>query len=759
MIRAGLLGALAAAVLTGSAPAQEAAPVAVRSGAHDGFDRLVFQFPDVRDWRLGRAGAGYALALDRAADLDLSAVWRRIGRDRLAGLAAAPDGLSVQLDLGCDCHAIAFVHDGAWVVVDIRDGPAPPGSPFEAPLAGVGPAPSPAAAPPPAQGPAPAALPPVIARPRQAAPDGALARAARIADAQAAILEEISRAAGQGLLQSAAPGAGPLPPGPPRPGPPGAGAPGTAPAPDALAARAGVAADTAVDQGQAPRPAGPAPGCPGPDMLNVPDWGDATPPAAQIAALRRRLVGEFDRIDGHAARDLARLYIHLGFGAEAAQTIARLAPRDAQAPVLRSLAAIVDTGAAPPGNPLAPLIECPGPAAMWAVLARDPLAPGAPVRRADLVQAFSALPGHLRRHLGPVLAERLLGHGDAELAAVIRRSTGRAPGDEQPRAALAGARLDLAAGADAAGRAALESVARGNGPDAAEALAMLLEKLADEAGTAPGDLIALAAARAFELRGQPLGERLKAAELRARAANGDPAGALDALAAARRDGTAPADAPVWLARALAVRANDATLAAAYFRHRDTIESAPLPPDTARALARRLAGAGLPGPALALLDAQERRADPEDRLLRAELHLAEGDPPSALAELGRIAGTRTEALRARALALSGNADGALAALAGDGNAGLRADLAWRADDRETVRALGDAAQQAALAAAEPAAPPPAGPPSLADARALIDRGAAAREALRALLDAYPPPDPGPAAPPPGQALGDASPPAH
>lgn len=738
----------------GAALAQEDDAVPVRTGTHAAFTRIVFQFPVRRDWRLGRSGDGYELALPGGAALDLSGVFDRIDRDRIASMSAPPDGTSVQIDLACTCHATAFRFNDSWLVIDINDGAPPDTARFEAPVppratAGTE-TPAPDRAPFAAghltdPGPAPV-IRPLPDMPTTVAPGDELARAARVADAQAAILEEISRAAGQGLLQGTEGGAWSQT-GPGRlPVLAGRGAPGTAPLPEELAARIGIAADTAVDtaaeRDQGPRSGVPfAASCPAPAMFDVPGWSDGSPPGAQIGALRRQLVGEFDRPDRGAALALARLYINLGFGAEAAEVTGQFLADDPAAPVLHTLADIVDTGTAPPDNPLRVHLDCPGPVALWAALARHNLAPGAPVRRSDLAQAFAALPGHLRRHLGPMLAERLLAHDDAELAGVIRRSSDRAPGDPQPGEGLAAARLDLARGAEGAGRAALEAAARAEGPQAAEALAELMEKLNDEGEAVPPDLVSLAAARAFELRRDPMGTRLKAAALRAQAIAGDAAGAFDGLARAREEGNAPDGAAVWLTEALAGDAPDAVLAATYFRHRKVIDGANLPAATARALALRLGAAGLAPTGLALLDLRGLDDAPADHLARAELHLADDDPAAALLELDQIAGERTEALRARALAMTGAPEAALAALESPGNAALRADLAWRAGDWDTLRQIGDADQRAALDAAAPAAVPAGdAPATLAGSRALLAQSADARARLQALIDAYPAPDP-------------------
>ncbi|MBL4559079.1 MAG: hypothetical protein JKP98_24470 [Rhodobacteraceae bacterium] len=107
----------------------------------------------------------------------------------------------MQLDLACMCHATSFIHNGSWLVIDIHDGASPPDTQLA--TGEAGPAPGSAALP--ADDTLPAALPAVLPRtPPGAAPTDAgdlLARAARVADAQAAVLEEISRAASQGLLQ------------------------------------------------------------------------------------------------------------------------------------------------------------------------------------------------------------------------------------------------------------------------------------------------------------------------------------------------------------------------------------------------------------------------------------------------------------------------------------------------------------------------------------------------------------------------------
>ena len=114
----------------------------MRSGEHATFTRLTLPLPPGQGWQLGRTDDGYGLRLPgSAATLATGGVFARIPRSRLAALRPAATG--IDLLLACDCHAIGF-EEGDLLVVDIRDGPPPPGARFEARLAGpVRPAPAP----------------------------------------------------------------------------------------------------------------------------------------------------------------------------------------------------------------------------------------------------------------------------------------------------------------------------------------------------------------------------------------------------------------------------------------------------------------------------------------------------------------------------------------------------------------------------------------------------------------------------------------
>ncbi len=126
---------LAALAWLAAADAAPAESIAVRSGEHDGFSRLVVAAGAGTGWALGRDGDRYTLRLERPdAAFDTSKAFDLIPRTRIADLGAEGGGGELRLTLACDCHASAFGIAGGLVVIDVADGPAPPDAGFERPL-------------------------------------------------------------------------------------------------------------------------------------------------------------------------------------------------------------------------------------------------------------------------------------------------------------------------------------------------------------------------------------------------------------------------------------------------------------------------------------------------------------------------------------------------------------------------------------------------------------------------------------------------
>lgn len=469
---------VAGLLLPGLAAAQV---VRVISGDHPTFTRLVLSFDTPPDWRLGRSQDGYALRLAGAAPrYDLSDVFRRITRDRLAAVWADPADGALRLRVACACHALPFELRPGVLVIDIREGPAPPGSSFETALEG---------GPLPALGPAPPTRP----RPRTSlgpipfdwtaqlrpAPSGSPALPPLPAPATAGLRDELLFGLSRGVADGMIDPVTRLPTSPSQPSPQRQALSGNLRLGDVLETRTGLALPQQVAaDGQS---------CPSDDRLDLASWGEEGSAALQLATAFSGLVGEFDRPAPAAVQRAVRLHLHFGFGAEARALLQAFPIEGPDTPFLASLGRLLD-GEPDPQGPFRGMEGCDSAAALWALLA-DPALPPRLARAPAVLRSFSALPAPLRRHLGPGLAERFLAAGDSATATALQDSFLRIPGPADPRATVTEARIAAALGA---------------GPQAAE----LLQGPAAESGPAHhAALIALVDLHAAE--GRPLDPRVE----------------------------------------------------------------------------------------------------------------------------------------------------------------------------------------------------------------------------------------------------------
>lgn len=756
-----LLHALAIAVLALTVPPAGAETARVRAGEHADFSRIVIEGAADKGWSLQRSRKGYVFrAANRATEYDLSGVFRYIRRDRVDGLAAENDGV-LQLTLGCDCHASAFETPSGAVVIDISAGAAPPESPFETPDKA---APAPAAKPRPAPW-QPEALAPPEADPllpvywsgdgptqaHAAAPTTAGAPAAaaheeapaaplsasddpRANEIREALVGELSRAAAQGLITFETP-AEPEPPPAPAPA-------ATEPAPPAPAAKTGVPLriETSIDR-DALMPGGAAPLsaegriCPDDATFAVAEWGDETPPTDQIASLRRGLVGEFDRPDQNQVITLARLYIYLGFGAEARAVLDSFSVGETVAPWLRTVASIVDQeDYAPPA--LSEFTSCDGDVALWALLesrgtpARSDISDGAVVR------AFSALPLHLRRSLGPSLVERLVTAGDTETAHAVRAAILRAGPDGSASIGLADAELALAEGDEPAAQQGLDALASGGSVDAPQALLRAIRLRLDRGEAVPPVLAENAAALAFELRHEPRGPELAGLQVLALGSTGDFSTAFAEEARWRDDLPEQLRSEVLLRLfgMLAKGADDWTFVEHYYRERDRLLGSD--PDVLLRLdlADRLADSGIDKEAGTILKG-EAAATARGRVILARLALNAGQTAHALGLLAGANGPEAAKIRAEAHLRQNAPERASPELAASGDAAAAGRAAWVAGDMKGAAAfapetLAPVLQTLGLPASSVRLPKPEG--ELAGGRALVAEAEKARGALSQLL---------------------------
>jgi hypothetical protein len=696
----------------------------VRSGEHPEFTRVVVDADIPGDWRFGRTDDGYELQFGPAVTgYDLTEAFERIPRDRVSGLWRDPVTGRLHLALSCTCHAVAFEFRPGIVVIDIKSGPPPAGSSFEDPL----------------DPPDPETVAEASADPLAAAGYDWIAAARDpdeaadlplpmdiddpvLASLRKTLLEQISRGVAEGVVGIAE-----------HPDLP-------APSPDATVAvpglrivngdLPGVVAGTAHEPGPNLTATGAA--CITDTALAVGDWLPEGAVAELIGPGRAGLIGEFDQPDNAAILRAARLYIALGFGAEARQMLGLMVdPQTAEVALLAAMARVADLE---PGGEAAfgGMGGCETAAALWWALTlsiRDD-AQSSDVRALNtgaVTRAFSALPAHLRRHFGPSLVNLFLAAEDEETARRLRDAIRRAPENAGPAVDLMDAGFHLATGDEKEAAEIAARVARDAGTEGVEALVTLVEAAFRDGAALPADVPETLAAYRMDARGTPHEAARARAYMLALSMTGDFDRAFAVLPQAP-----DSVADLWLLAAAGAK-DDLFLDRALAE-----EPPPVAAGVAQAIAGRLLDLGFAEAALAWLGPVGPADDTAHRLMAARATLMLHEARRALALISGLGGTEAETIRAAAVLQLGDAGAAATALdrAGDAAARDRA-LVW-AGDWTKVATEGAAPWKAAatLVTGDATKDPATGP--IAQATALAEASAGARGAVASLLAVTEPP---------------------
>jgi hypothetical protein len=694
----------------------------VLSGEHGDFTRLVIEQPEADDWTLGRTETGYAFGQAAGIDVayDLSRVWQRIARTRLKSVQLDPKTGLLELDLACDCHVFPFEYQPGIIVLDIKPGPAPPGSVFEAGLA-------------------PRAAEGALTGGLSAAgsydwlglardPAGPVARttlplvldtvAVSLEPLRDELLEQISRGAVEGVVDMELPGK-----------PPKVAETDNGELPWSQI-RIGEQPGLEVIGAYADKPeTGEPADCPAEGLLDVAAWGEDRPALDLLAEARNGLYGELDIIQPDALLRSVQLHIYLGFGAEAAQqaTLLQGQADDSELLLYASMARIVDQDS-DPQTPFVTMLGCNGPAALWAALARDRLPPGPELNRKAVLGAFLALPTHLRRHLGAGLAEKFLAHGDAEAARIIRDTLERTPGADQVEVALLDAESSMHDG-DIESAQAHADHALSLDADREAGLVALVETHFRTIDPLEPDVAEALLAQRGEGSAGPTGDELDRAIVLALALSGQTDNAFADKAAS---GAVLSD--LW--QVAHSRATDDD----FLRHAVLDASTNRPetaPEVAFAIAERLVALGFHDAALVWLGPVDPADDEAHRLMAAEAELGRGNAREAVVLVEGLHDARAEELRAKALvqlgdlALAGKALMAAGDVEGSERLGLW-DRNWAAASPTTQEPWFNAADHA-----ETAAPEGEGG-LLGRGNQSLEKGLAARTAVETLLSAVPSP---------------------
>lgn len=637
----------------------------IYSGEHGSFTRLVVELPVATEWVLGRTEDGYAFATvgRDQPDYDLSRVWQRITRARATKIAADPETGALRLSIGCECHISPFEYRPGVVVLDIKPGVAPQASPFEASfesrwIGRATPDQTPTSTPSPRYSwldRRPVSGPTVQTQPL---PLPLATGGVSLEPLRRELLEQLARGAADGLVELGLPvrsSRNPRTEG------------GDMPWSDIrIGEQTGLSVNLPGTTRNGPDPAST---CADEALLDLQAWGGSGSPSDLLAAARSGLYGEFDRIDPDAILHSVRLHLYLGFGAEAVQ-LAGLVTDTPDAETLslyKSMGRIID-GEPDPATPFAMMLDCDGPAALWAALARDRLPGGHGMNRAAILRAFLALPPHLRNHLGAGLAERFLAVADPDAARIVRDAMARAPHSQaQPIARLDAASELQLGNPDAAQRHAAEAVAMdGNDVDALLTLVEAHFRKLQPMGPDVADTL-----RSFlgEVGEADRREHLKRAIVLSLALSDQ----FDA-AFGYQDLAKDVISDLW--RVAASRADDDT----FLRHAVLPDGA-VPPKVAKDLefeiADRLLDLGFPDAALAWIGPVSSADPPQRRLVAAAAQLRLGEARSVVGLLEGLDDPESAAIRAQALLQLDDLPAAAAALsaAGRPDDAARVEL-WR-----------------------------------------------------------------------------------
>jgi hypothetical protein len=753
---------LAFAILQGLAMAATAQPAAVQSGEHRGFSRVVARMPLNTVWEISHIENSVTLSyLDFDQGFDISEIFKLIPKDRIA--KAETGAADLVLTLACACRVSAFVARDRFLVIDVASPGVALATGFLTKQARKRPqAPPEISAATPEKMSEAAILP--LPLPRGIAPDhrrspfhfplsnqaeeNALDRQP-LSDAEQAVLDDVQKrlarevgtAATRGVLTA-------------RPNRPARAAmPLSHMQPENRNSAAPILPDDAPpgvlnnmristsmdlpgrDPGATARQSLSGALCPTDDSVNLAGWSDGNPLHTQIGALRDRLFGEFDRLDPEAAEQLAKLYLHFGFGAEAKQILSLTDQVKNDHHLLISIAEILEQGHAHAPMALSKFVDCRSDVALWAMLASPQLKKADILEPAPALLALNKLPVHLRRFLAPELSKRLLSYGDETAAATALRNLERLPHPLPDAARLAQAEIAIKEGDVESGTNQLKIVLENNTELAPEALISLVATRLEEGLPIEPKMAELVEAYARELEETELGPALRHTHVLALIKSGQFDQAFDAMNALNSDAT-PADTHALRAlflHELTATAGDVVFLDLFFRHQQA-ELTRLPVEDKMALSTRLLALGfadLAQKVIATLSDRPKR--PARQELAARIALALDQPFHAQAELIGLDTPEAKLLRAQAKEMAGAHADAHALYQEAGHTSAASAAAWLADDwRQLTPPETPVFGPLATLSDQPAPVTDTPDGMLARTTAALDESRAAREVLAGVL---------------------------
>lgn len=709
----------------------------VISGDHVGFTRIVIlTSPGLSVSKNDLPGDPVVTFANGPHQFDLTDAFRRIGRNRVQAISAI-DGNRLRLTLSCVCSVVLDDGGPGVVILDISDPAqkqtdAMPDNASKPMLAlpqlgyGLKPATDP-------QRDALLRLQPAMV------PQGAAEEVGEMSDPETArgLQFQIARAVSQGLLDPAqsritAPADPPVPVTTPK---------GSVSGARFFASRPGnqVSAETPVGQGLLDQTESAltdrqAIGCLSTERVGLADWGREGGFQQDLGHLQRDVFTETGRSDTAAARKLAQHYLFFGMGAEARMTLLAAGLTGREESHLLALAEIMDHGQDIRIGAFRHQAHCETSAALWAVLADPSPAITADAQIGAVIQAFTALPWHLKDHLGPLLVQRLRSAGNADAVDTVLRIIKRATDESSPALKLAEAEISLDDKSEAAALALLNDVAANNGQLSPEALVRMIDIEIAAGRPISTETALLAESYALEYRTTPIAQDLWRVNVLALAASQQFAKAFAMLA----DASDPSEAQgLWSAvlATLTREADDLTFARWAMNVPSAVRGT-LSSDTGNAVTSRLLGLGFANMAEQfVVGAAEGAAGRARKILRARIALDQNRPRRAEAELTGLSGPEIDQLRAEARLATGDFAASQQLFRSLDARTNETRAAFLAGNWDRLREVGEPelAEFGALASTPPTdIPAPDDPAPLAAGNGLLDESARARAIISEML---------------------------
>ncbi len=390
-------------ILLVAASSSLSAPVEVRTGEHGNFTRVVLYIGSDTQWSLDQTDDGYRIATTAQDGFAIDSFFELIPRTRISGVEQNLESGELLLTLNCDCIADAFRYRPGVLVIDVKDGITPKWVLVDTNDIRENP---------------PSILPVLFTdRDREdgtASPKAPTAIVAKqseddlmgpLAFLSNAVAGGLGRAMAQGLLARNLRAARHVDP--------------AKNAPVAVEAF-GVNIATSIDQ-----PSiridddrisnGMLATCAPNEYFAVSSWGDSRPFNEQISELRSAVTNEADQPDKQALLDLAKLYVHFGYGVEARQILDRKDLDTLEYDILSTVARISD-GETVNSPTLQMQSHCGPQAAFWAFVGLADVYESDAANPRELMNTYLSLPPWLQKTVQIELGERLRQIGEGDIA-------------------------------------------------------------------------------------------------------------------------------------------------------------------------------------------------------------------------------------------------------------------------------------------------------------------------------------------------------